>query len=105
MSENLPKLAVETFSTILRLKLQQTRSMLRGRVEEGYHVGKMASPVDYIGAIQMKRAAGRVVYCGATQMKGRGGRFAPTQPKNTDFPRRWVTPVDKEAFQLIDTFD
>ena len=54
MSENLPKLAVETFSTVLRLKLQQTRSMLRGRVMEGYHVGKQASPIDYIGAIQMR---------------------------------------------------
>ena len=90
MSENLPKLAVETFSTVLRLKLQQTKSMLRGRVEEGYHVGKQASPVDYIGNIQMKAPA---------------GRFAPNQPQNTDFTRRWVLPVDKEAYQLIDTFD
>lgn len=90
MSENLPKLAVETFSTVLRLKLQQTKSMLRGRVEEGYHVGKQASPVDYIGNIQMKAPA---------------GRYAPNQPQNTDFTRRWVLPVDKEAFQLIDTFD
>lgn len=90
MSENLPKLAVETFSTILELKLQQKNSMLRGRVMEGYHVGKQASPIDYIGAVQMKAPA---------------GRFAPNQPQNTDFTRRWVTPVDKEAFQLIDTFD
>jgi hypothetical protein len=90
MSDNLPKLAVETFSTILELKLQQTQSMLRGRVMEGSHVGKQASPVDYIGAIQMKAPA---------------GRFSPNQPQNTDFTRRWVTPVDKEAFQLIDTFD
>lgn len=90
MSENLPKLAVETFSTVLMLKLQQKTSKLRGRVMEGYHVGKQASPVDYIGAIQMKAPA---------------GRYAPNQPQNTDFTRRWVLPVDKEAFQLIDTFD
>lgn len=90
MSENLPKLAVETFSTVLRLKLQQKNSMLRGRVEEGYHVGKQASPVDYIGNIQMKAPV---------------GRYAPNQPQNTDFTRRWVMPVDKEAYQLIDTFD
>lgn len=90
MSENLPKLAVETFSTVLRLKLQQTKSMLRGRVEEGYHVGKQASPVDYIGNIQMKAPA---------------GRYSPNQPQNTDFTRRWVVPVDKEAYQLIDSFD
>jgi len=90
MSENLPKLAVETFSTILELKLQQKTSMLRGRVMEGQHVGKQASPIDYIGSVEMKAPA---------------GRYAPNQPQNTDFTRRWVTPVDKEAFQLIDTFD
>lgn len=90
MSENLPKLYVETFSTVLYLKLQQTQSMLRGRAMEGQHVGKAASPVDYIGDVQMKAPA---------------GRFAPNQPQNTDFQRRWVTPVDKEAYQLIDTFD
>ena len=90
MSENLPKLAVETFSTVLALKLQQTTSMLRGRVMEGQHVGRQASPIDYIGAIQMKAPA---------------GRFAQNQPQNTDFTRRWVLPVDKEAFQLIDTYD
>jgi len=90
MSENLPKLYVETFSTVLYLKLQQTQSMLRGTVMEGQHVGKAASPVDYIGDIQMKAPA---------------GRFAPNQPQNTDFQRRWVMPVDKEGYQLIDTFD
>lgn len=90
MSENLPKLFVETFSTVLQLKLQQTQSKLRGRVMEGYHQGKQASPIDYIGAVQMKTPA---------------GRFTPNQPQNTDFTRRWVLPVDKEAFQLIDTYD
>ncbi len=90
MSENLPKLYVETFSTILNLKLQQRQSKLRGRVMEGFHVGKQASPIQYIGAIQMKSPT---------------GRFAPIQRQDADFTRRWVLPVDKEAFQLIDNFD
>lgn len=90
MSENLPKLAVETFSTVLELKLQQTKSMLRGRVMEGYHQGKQASPIDYIGAIQMKAPT---------------GRYSPNQPQNADFTRRWVLPVDKEAYQYMDSFD
>lgn len=90
MSENLPKLAVETFPRILEMKLQQKTSKLRGRVMEGNHVGKQAAVVDYIGDVQMKAPA---------------GRFAPNQPQNTDFTRRWVTPTDKEAYQLIDTFD
>lgn len=90
MSENLPKLFTEQFSSILRLKLQQTTSKLRGRVMEGTHVGKQASPVQYIGAVQMKTPA---------------GRFAPIGRQDTDFTRRWVVPVDKDANQMVDTFD
>jgi hypothetical protein len=90
MSENLVKLFVTEFSTILQLKLQQRTSQLRPYVMEGDHVGKQASPIQYIGAIQMKAPA---------------GRYAPIQRQDVDFTRRWVFPVDKEAFQLIDTFD
>lgn len=90
MSENLIKLAVTQFSSLLMLKLQQEQSMLRGRVMEGTHVGKQASPIQYIGAIQMKAPA---------------GRFAPLNRQDVDFTRRWVFPVDKEATQMIDSFD
>lgn len=64
--------------------------MLRGRVMEGAHIGKQASPIQYIGAIQMQAPA---------------GRFAPLNRQDVDFTRRWVFPVDKEATQMIDTFD
>jgi hypothetical protein len=90
MSENLTKLFTTQFSTVLQLKLQQKQSMLRGTVMEGYHVGKQASPVQYIGNIQMKPPQ---------------GRFAPIGRQDVDFTRRWVFPVDKDANQLIDTFD
>jgi hypothetical protein len=90
MSENLFKLWTTQFSTNLKLKLQQTQSKLRGRVEEGYHVGKQASPVQYIGAIQMKPPI---------------GRFAPLGHQDPDFTRRWVFPNDREANMYIDTFD
>lgn len=90
MSENLIKLFTTQFSTVLHLKLQQTESQLRGKTMEGFHVGKQASPIQYIGAIQMKAPA---------------GRFAPKNRENVDFTRRWVSPVDKEADQLIDNFD
>lgn len=90
MSENLSKLYTEQFSSLLRLKLQQTTSKLRGRVMEGFHVGKQASPVQYAGNVQMKAPA---------------GRFAPLSAQNMDFTRRWVVPVDKDATQLIDNFD
>jgi hypothetical protein len=90
MSENLFKLYVTQFSTLLNLKLQQTQSKLRGRSMEGYHYGKQASPIQYIGAVQMKAPA---------------GRFTPLERQDVDFTRRWVFPVDKEAQQLIDRFD
>lgn len=90
MSENLIKLAVTQFSSLLMLKLQQEQSMLRGRVMEGAHIGKQASPIQYIGAIQMQAPA---------------GRFAPLNRQDVDFTRRWVFPVDKEAVQMIDSFD
>ena len=90
MSENLVKLYVEEFSTNLMIALQQRESKLRGRVMEGHHIGQQASPVEYIKNIQMKAPA---------------GRFAPLNRQDVDFSRRWVLPVDKEANQLIDSFD
>jgi hypothetical protein len=78
------------FSTILELKLQQMGSKLRGKVREGFHVGKMASPVNQIGAIQLKAPA---------------GRFAPIERTSSDYTRRWVFPQDGEIAQLIDSFD
>lgn len=79
------------FSSLLRLKLQQQESKLRGRVMEGSHAGaKMASPVQFLGP---------------TAMKTPQGRFAPKVYDEQDYSRRWVMPVDKENDQLVDNFD
>jgi len=78
------------FSTNLEMLLQQKGSKLRGTVREGFHVGKMASPINQIGAIQLKAPA---------------GRFAPLNRTDADMTRRWVFPQDGELQQLIDTFD
>ena len=90
MSENLSKLYTTQFSTLIELKLQQMGSKLRGRVREGTHVGKQASPINQVGAITMKAPA---------------GRFAPKNRTDADFTRRWVFPQDGEIDQLIDSFD
>lgn len=90
MSENLYQLFTEQFSTNLELKLQQLGSKLRGKVQEGSHTGKQASPVQYEGPIKAKRPA---------------GRFAPKDRTDSDYERRWVFPVDGEIDQLIDSFD
>lgn len=78
------------FTTNLELKLQQMGSMLRAKVREGFHTGKMASPVNQVGAIQSKAPA---------------GRYAPKNRTDSDFTRRWVFPTDREIDQLIDSFD
>lgn len=90
MSENIPSLFTTQFSTNLELKLQQMGSKLRGKVAEGQHVGKQASPINQIGAIQLKAPA---------------GRFSPKNRTDADFTRRWVFPQDGEIDQLIDSFD
>lgn len=90
MSDNLYKLFTTQFSTNLELKLQQMGSKLRGKVGEGTHVGRQASPINQIGAIQLKAPA---------------GRFAPKNRTDADFTRRWVFPTDGEIDQLIDSFD
>lgn len=90
MSENLYELFTTQFSTLLELKLQQRGSKLRGKVREGQHVGKQASPVNQVGAIQAKAPA---------------GRFAPKNRTDAQFTRRWVFPNPMEIDQLIDSFD
>lgn len=90
MSENLLQLFTTQFSTNLALKLQQKGSKLRGRVMEGFHTGKQASPIQYMGPVKMKRPA---------------GRFAPKDRTDAEYERRWVFPIDSELNQLIDTFD
>jgi Phage capsid protein len=78
------------FSTNLELLLQQKGSMLRGRCREGFHVGKMASPINQIGALSLKAPA---------------GRFAPLPSQEAAYSRRWVFPQEGELPQLVDTFD
>lgn len=78
------------YSTNLELLLQQKGSLLRGKVAEGTHVGKMASPINQIAPVTMKRPE---------------GRFAPKSRVDTNFVRRWVFPTPGDVDQLIDSFD
>jgi len=79
------------FSARLDLKLQQMGSKLRGRVDEysGY-VGKQASPMQQVGAVQSRTPL---------------GRGAPKVFNPQDYTRRWVFPQDKAIDQLYDNFD
>lgn len=90
MSVNIPTHYVQQYSTNLDLLLQQDGGKLRDAVTVGSYVGKQASPVDQIGAIEMQAVTSRF---------GQMGRVdAPTD-------RRWVFPSDFDLPQLIDSFD
>jgi hypothetical protein len=89
-SQGLYQFFTTQFSTNIELLLQQRGSKLRGKVREGAHVGKMASPINQVGAITAKAPA---------------GRFAPMGRQDADLFRRWVFPQPFELPQLIDQFD
>lgn len=78
------------FSTNVELLLQQKGSKLRGRVREGAHVGKMASPINQIGTLSLKAPS---------------GRYAPLPRQDATYTRRWVFPQEGELPQLVDSFD
>jgi hypothetical protein len=78
------------YSTNLELLLQQKGSKLRGFVDTGSHVGKMASPIQQIAPITAKAPA---------------GRFAPKDNTQATFVRRWVFPSELDVNQLLDGFD
>ena len=88
--QGLQALYTTQFTTNLELLLQQRGSLLRGRVREGMHVGKMASPVNQVGTLALKAPA---------------GRFAPLPSQEAAYTRRWVFPQEGELPQLVDTFD
>lgn len=90
MSANLPSLYAQQFATNVNLLLQQKGSRLRGKVMEGKHVGKQASPVDQIGAVAMQPVT---------------SRFAPLTRTDAAVDRRWVLPLSYDLTQHVDNFD
>lgn len=90
MSVNLPTHYVMQFATTIQLLLQQRGSKLRPYVTTGSYVGKQASPVDQIGAVEMQE---------------RTSRFQPMGRVDAPTDRRWVFPRDFDLPQLIDNID
>lgn len=90
MSANLPGHYVIQFANNIKLLLQQQGSKLREYVTTGSYVGKQASPVDQIGAVEMQPVM---------------GRFEPIGRQDAPVDRRWVFPSDYDLNQIIDSFD
>jgi len=84
------ELVTTQYTTLLELLLQQKLSKLRGKVNSGAHVGKMASPVQQIGVLEFKQPA---------------GRYSPIQFQLPQYTRRWVFPNDRDVAVPVDTFD
>src|SRR5271170_4068640 len=84
------ELLTQSYTTNVKLLLQQEMSKLRGYMQEGQHVGKAASPIQYIGALEYKAP---------------NARFARVQPDEPDYTRRWVFPQDRSLAVLVDSFD
>lgn len=91
MSINIPTHFVQQYATSIDLLLQQKGSLLRNAVMTGSHVGKAASPVDQVGAVNAVK---------------RTTRYAPQGRTDTPTDRRWVYPVDYDVPpQMVDSFD
>ncbi len=86
----IPTFQVEQFSTNIQMLLQQKQSKFSEAVTHGSYVGKQASPVDQVGAIEMVPVT---------------TRFAPMGRVDASTARRWVYPSDFELPQLVDSFD
>lgn len=84
------ELLTQQYNTRLDLLLQQNDTRLAGSVMTGAHVGKGASPIQYVSALEFKTAQ---------------GRGAPLVPQTAQYQRRWVTPIDKELPVQVDEFD
>jgi hypothetical protein len=84
------ELLTTQYTAQLEMLLQQKGSRLRGAVRTGAHVGKMASPVQYVGTLKFNQT---------------GGRGTPIVPQLASYQRRWVTPNDRDLAVQVDTFD
>lgn len=84
------ELLTTQFTAALDLILQQTDKRLAGSVMTGAHVGKQASPVQYVGTLNFMQPA---------------GRGQPLTPQIAQYMRRWVFPNDKDLAVQVDEFD
>lgn len=90
MSINIPSHYAQQYATNVQMLLQQKDSRLRGLVTQGSYIGEQASPVDQVDSIEMQSVT---------------GRFEAMPRVDADVDRRWVSPLDFDLPQLIDSFD
>lgn len=84
------ELLTQQYNSRLELLLQQNDTRLAGSVMTGAHVGKGASPIQYVTAVEFKQA---------------GARGSDLQAQLPGYQRRWLTPLDKDLTLQVDEFD
>lgn len=83
-------LAVQQYTTNVRLLVQQMGSRFRDTVINGQHFGKQAAVVDQFQAVSALKVS---------------SRYAPIVPSEVLNDRRWAFPVDYHFPALVDNFD
>jgi hypothetical protein len=78
------------FSNTLQLFLQQQDSRLSASCNKGMHIGKTASPINYLAPTQFRQA---------------GPRGSHLTGEFSQYQRRWVSPQDKDNTIWVDSFD
>lgn len=87
---NIPNHFAQQYATNVELLLQQKDTRLRSLVTQGQYIGEQASPVDQVDSVEMQEVT---------------GRFEAMPRIDADVARRWVTPLDFDLPQMIDSFD
>jgi len=90
MSINIPTWFYQQFKGNIQMLSQQKTTRLRAAVSTGSHSGNAAAPVDQVGTVEMQEVT---------------ERFAPMKRVDAPTDRRWVSPIDADLPQLVDTFD
>ena len=88
--QNVPSHYGVQYANTIQLLLQQKMSKLRQHVTFGTYKGDQASPVDQVGASEMRQVT---------------SRFSPIQRVDNPLDRRWVFPTAYDHAQLLDSFD
>lgn len=86
----IPTHQVQMYASRIELLLQQQDSRFGDKVSNGSYMGKAASVVDQVGAIDMLPVT---------------TRFGPMGRVDASTDRRWVYPSDFDLPQLVDKFD
>lgn len=90
MPDSLLQLYTKEYSTNLEMGLQQDQSKLAMRFAQGSHTGEVASPIDYLDAIEVQEVS---------------GRFNPIGRIEQNYTRRWIAPRSFDLPLYVDKND